>query len=350
MMDHGSRGQLLASEAPPLQETQDVDGTSAKQGYSTHPRTQRKWHEGGQATRKTHHQPVAMWRHGAQFNCELLQVSEKALLTAYRLTFPGEALNMNPNGRYAWLEELLHSFGRGRPEKVVESRHFVSRIAHDGIILKNMMCLALSDQWPELVARLGPPYRDLWVRWAQTFTTCCAKKPDVKHLGYVTLSPEKFQLKFDGSNSAFVHHMYERHHGETIEIHRQSVTSVDNPRSASMHHPQLFVEAHRDGPQIVAMNKAAAYFKLPTKKKTKDVTDEFLHYQATVPNSVFKPQDHEGHTCSQVEVCCHSLPSLVYECCDVADLFEIYTWFCSVRTLTSMAPHSTSAPKWKWRL
>jgi hypothetical protein len=69
----------------------------------------------------------------------------------------------------------------------------------------------------------------------------------------------------------------------------------------------------------------------------------FCDKMRRIPNSVHFPTDVHGEQCSREDwITHHSLPSLIYECCDTANLLEIYTYFNSKPCFIAAKPHRQS--------
>ena len=263
----------------------------------------------------------------------------KAEATAEIAEFPFAALSQEPKGYYAWKwEETMYEFGRKRPDVPVTSRDFVSRTGNDGVILMCVLSQYLSFKQPVALGCeiFGPP-------WSDALEECFRKKPDLRFFGFVPIPDGEFQTKFKGKNSLFLKHMCEKHHGESIAVYRKIREEIENPRNANMHHPQFFVHAHKYQEALADMSRAAQYFH-PKKRgrawrsaggtcegganEGKDEREAFVTEQSKKGNSVYIPGSSESK-CHKVVVAYHTLPSLIYQCCQVADLMDIYTYFCT---------------------
>lgn len=213
---------------------------------------------------------------------------EKAISTSYRFSFPTEATSFDEQTEYyRWLDDILRQIQpQIRPTtNSTGRRNFVSRIAFDGVRLKKLMVLMLSDKWPAILSKLSKNHK--WEEWTQRLRSCCARKPDLDYAGWAKLRSEVFETRFKGDNGRFLNDMFEKHHGETIEIHRKSSGEVDDPWSPYMHHPQLFVDAHRNEAQKAAMREAVGVFY--DSSSDRRLRNSFLYKMQTVPTSAFTP-------------------------------------------------------------
>lgn len=185
-------------------------------------------------------------------------LSDKATETSYAFSFPDEATDYTPETIwYSWVRVFLATYVGRAPGKPPEGRNFVGRVARDGVLLSKLMCTMVSDRWPEILNKVPWQERDGWDKCAQRLRVCCNTKPDLFHFGWVELTDDVFKSKFQGRDEVFLHHMFEKFYGETIEIERRSKgPTMMSPWSDNMHHPQLFVDAHRDKRKNRAMKEA----------------------------------------------------------------------------------------------
>ncbi len=252
--------------------------------------------------------------------------ANKAWTTAYRASFPDEAQDEKVHGFYScWLEKALQVMGRAENPKKKITRNFVSRTAYDATLLKGLLLTRpVAGHW--------------WESGATALLECLKELPDPSVYGFTELSDADFQQLFGGDANLVLHDLLERHYGETIWLDKKIGPLAEKPRSIHMHHPQLFTQAHVDPGERTGFENAASFFELY--KKTQAVENRFLKEMALVPNSVYKPRD--SQECHSVDVRYHSLATLIYECCDVASLLDIYTFYCCQPLLTTRAPRSKS--------
>jgi len=283
----------------------------------------------------------------------------KVQCTAEAAEFPKEALKQDPKGYYAWKwEEKTYQFGRTRPDVPVAARDFVSRMCNDAVILRFVIKQCLSFQQP-----VAPGYEIFGPPWSDALKECFQTKPDLRFFGFVPIPDGLFETKFRGDNCKFLQHMCEKHHGESIAVGRTIKEDVENPRNANMHHPQFFVKAHKYLDAHKNMSRAARYFNPECSRgrgwrpaggthaacgafdgganEGQFAREAFVTEQSAIENSVYFPGS-SASKCKKVEVAYHTLPSLIYNCCEVASLIDIYTYFCTQELLTSKAPHSVS--------
>ena len=273
--------------------------------------------------------------------------------SAYVAEFPAEAYVQCPLGRYALeLAEVAKKIGIKEPDQPKQARDFASRTCFDSVVLKKIMMKMMSPAWPEIVRELPVNEQAQWIQRQQTLATCCQRKPDLRYLGFGRLTDADFKRKFEGNDVTFLQHMFEARYGEAINVSFCVKNEpVANPRLVAMHHSQFFVYAHKDALQQRACQEAKEYYGWKPEWKNRDRTEKFLDNQALCENSVFKPRD--GGLMLPVKVAYHTLPSLVWECCGVANLLELYTYFVSQTMLMTKAPHSSggapSKKKRAWR-
>jgi hypothetical protein len=176
------------------------------------------------------------------------------------------------------------------------------------------------------------------------------------YLGAVKLSEEKFHRNFDGCYAVFLHHMFESRHGEVIAIHSDEAAACGAAATAcgvaddSVENPEHILyrcTQRRTQRRLLCqpLLDAVSFHRTPKKKLRKHAIEQFLWSQSAVPNSVYKPMDDQGRRCRTSTVKYYSLASLVWECCDIANLLDLYTFFCSSRLLVAKAPHSSTGSK-----
>ena len=205
------------------------------------------------------------------------------------------------------------------------ARDFLARVSFDGVILKKHMVRHLESGC----------YIGKCLRW------CMELKPDTKWLGFVPLSEEDFQKgKWKGSCAKYLHHIFEKHQGETIKMAVKKGELVADPKEVTMHNAQFYVDAHENGPQLRAYEESTRFHQRRNDRSEYDIR-QFLYRMVAIPNTVYHPGP-GGQGCHTVQVTYHSLPSLVWECCGSFKLHDIYTFFCQTDRLTSAQPHSSA--------
>ena len=107
----------------------------------------------------------------------------------------------------------------------------------------------------------------------------------------------------------------------------------------------MHTTTHTTTTAVSAIAGCSFSHRTPKKKLRKHAIEQFLWSQSAVPNSVYKPMDDQGRRCRTSTVKYYSLASLVWECCDIANLLDLYTFFCSSRLLVAKAPHSSTGSK-----
>jgi hypothetical protein len=253
---------------------------------------QERFTQRGQETRCDRSAPLAA---GSHTNSWLL---EKAIGTAYSFAFPGEALDYAPSTPdYEWVRFFWDAYIKpptdhwlsSRNPVPVAPRNFVARVSNDGVLLSKLMCTMLSDRWPEILNKFSPECKNTWYHWAQRLRECCNTKPDLFHLGWVKLTDDAFDSKFQGRGEIFLKQMFEKHYGETIEIDRQSKGPTPNPYCVNMHHPQLFVDSHRDERQRQAMKEAIDVFNGGEEDQAYRI-EAFLSNMVSVESAAFTPR------------------------------------------------------------
>ena len=262
----------------------------------------------------------------------------KAFETSRTVTFPYEATNFDPQGDYARHHlEYLHADGRFHSYGEHRDRDFVSRVFYDGLILKFRMV--------NLIEGYGPPST---VRWAQSnLLWCLSIKPNTFFLGYVAFTNIEFQNgQFKGNVTKYLHHLFEKHAGETIILEAREGELVSNPRLQTMHHSQFFVNAHLSERECWAEWVAQDFHKKSTEDRGAGL-ERFLDRMQNIPSTVYHPIA-GGLLCATVTVRYHTLESLVWECCSQHTLMDIYTLFCTTPLLTSKKPHSSPGKHDGW--
>jgi hypothetical protein len=268
---------------------------------------------------------------------------------ASTLVFPAEASNEKPNGPYAdWLYRFLDACGRQWPVNPPAVRDFVARTSHDAILLKDMMCIMLADNWESSLQKIPDSHRNAFRQWREKLLECLQTKPDPAYLGFKKLSQRGFEERYRGDLALYLHSLFEARHGEAIEVqheacHDVSHPGVPNPNLVAMHHPQLYTQAHRNEEQRKAKEASQEFFSIVRKNRYPTRTKRFLNEIKSLrcANAVFRPIGGSGNV-SEIRMTYHTLPSLVWECCDQQNLLELYTYFCAQPLFLSKAKHSFS--------
>ena len=145
-----------------------------------------------------------------------------------------------------------------------------------------------------------------------------------------------------GNPSIFLHFLFAKHAGEVIFVQRDEVGTAARPWDVNAHHPQFYIDAHMNPVSAGKAELAAGVFWVKKKDKRKGAAGGALLWQLTgCDNSVLKAVPSATGADGVAQRCFkyHSLPSLVYECCSVANLFEIYTFYCMQPQICCRAPH-----------
>ena len=139
--------------------------------------------------------------------------------------------------------------------------------------------------------KFPPGEKYTWGRRAQRLRVCCNTKPDLLNLGWVKLTGDKFKSKFQNRDELFLKQMFEKHYGETIEVRRHEKGITKNPWSVNMHHPQLFVNSHRDERQRRARKDAVTVFgKGGVDPNRRSRINQFVTRMADVESAAFTPR------------------------------------------------------------
>jgi hypothetical protein len=176
---------------------------------------------------------------------------------------------------------------------------------------------------------------------SRNLTWCLRSLPNLEYRGFVSMTRREFDnhALWQGNLVTFMHHMFEKHQGETVALNLEvGLSPVNNPYLEQMHNSQFFTDPHPSDRMRGAKTAALLYRRNRTAASGADL-DLFLGRMREFPNSVFRPvADTQGHQIYPVTVSYHSLQSLVWECCGECQLNEIYTFFCSTKLLTCAQP------------
>ena len=174
-----------------------------------------------------------------------------AVEKACSASFPSECSNTQALGEYGlYYKEILARFYEAKaqwkvmnnphydPElnkpKAVDSRDFIARAAYDSKQIRSLLEVCLHP------ARSGCPQ---WGPWEEPLLRCLKYLPDLNYFGFVPLPEEKFALHWNNDHALFLHHMFEKHHGELIVVDRRVGDPVPLPSSPNCEllvHPQFF--------------------------------------------------------------------------------------------------------------
>ena len=268
----------------------------------------------------------------------------QAKQSATSAMFPADAKSMASLGPYAqkFAPILYDSCRHRRPDLGAEPRDFVSRTTHDSVILKKTMKGLLEWSEPEIMEKteqLDPEQRAfLQLKRSALFRCCSLDRPDPAHSGFRPLSTYEFETRHGNCLSTYIGHLCESCTGEAIAVHSEDdrMHEEPNPRVVAMHHPQFFVNAHKNNDDWHARESATAFMNSNTKTAAGEAC--FLDTQRTCENSVYKPTE-SGESCWSVCVHFHTLPSLIWECCEYANLLDIYSYFRNQPLFVTKAAH-----------
>ena len=264
-----------------------------------------------------------------------------AKMKAQCATFPGAAFDASPLGRYAikYAAELdALAAARGAQPKVHKtSRNFLARTSYDAVQIQRLFDFGSS-----------PEGSSVFSIWGEAFKKCCTVLPDLDYCGYVALSEEAFQNKFQGDARNLLHHMFEKHSGEIVVVWKadrglEDLTDTLPSVRQELHQPQYYTLNTEE--VDVKRNLANCYF---TKNKAvkghamKDLQASarqrmFCWQMQDVANSVYNPVTFQ--VTQKFEVGYFSLPSLVWELFPWHTLMDLYTFFCTRPLLTARRPH-----------
>jgi hypothetical protein len=253
-----------------------------------------------------------------------------ALRTAMQASFPAEAMNQEPLGKYAktFEEELQESGVTGRPKTTKYERDFVSRLSYDGVLVQKAMGFLLNP-WSAGAAS----------KKAAQLTWCLRHKPNLRYRGFASLSDAEFsQSRYKGDDGLYLRHMFEKHQGESIGLCVVDGPTVNNPGLLTMHNSQFFTNAKFD-PQQRKAHYNARTFHQRRYTASREEEETLLREMRNIPNTVFQPVD-GGRFCITRRIAYHSLQSLVWECCGEHQLMELYNLFCTSRLLTTVQSHA----------
>ena len=295
--------------------------------------TQQRW--GNEWSRALANQPRPgdLWAGESSLNLKYW-----AQTKASYATFPGAAFDMEPLGPYAKTYAAALEQARRSAHLPAErtSRDFISRVAYDALQIGRLF-----DLPPKTASGVN------WGLWGEAFKQSCEVLPDPDYMGFVALSERALKEKFQGSVTVLLHHLFEKHNGEIIEVRREfkgveSLASVSPEVRRELHRPQYYVQNSPD--QCAARVRARAYFHPPPPGRrhsnAASGAQEFCEKMQDVPNAVYRPT--QDHDCEQYEIGYFSLPALVWELFSFYDLLELYTFYCTCRLLAIRKPHPTT--------
>ena len=270
-------------------------------------------------------------------DCDILVT--RALQSAYANRFPAEATKTHALGFYAQkLKPYIEKMPGWDPEKAVNptERNFAARVNYDANMLERLMTADPEDLHPDLKKT------EYWLHPA--LTTCMYMLPNFQFEGWAKMSMLEFERdpKLEGNASRFLHHLFSKHDGEVILVHREDVGVVARPWDMNVYHPQFYTDAHVSPTSKYNMKLAADFFwSKKGGKRSKGAADvAYLRQLSGHDNSVLKshPYVETDLLVKDMNIKYHSLQSLVYECCSVATLHDIYSWFCMQPVLCSCKP------------
>ena len=273
---------------------------------------------------------------------ECTHLSTRALQKAYTGDFPAEAMETRPLGFYAqYLRPYLEQMPGWDAAKSTNptERNFPGRMAYDANMIERLMTAEQQDLPAALVKTEGWLYDAL--------TQCMKILPDFeKSNGWVKMSWSAFKQdeRLAGNPSEFLHHLFAKHAGEVILVQRTETGVVaPRPRNVNVHHPQFYLDAHINAVSKNEAVLAAGFWWAKKKEKRHGAAGNALLRQLSgCDNSVLKAVPSTLHPDGAVALRhfkYHSLPSLVYECCSVANLLEIYTFYCMQPQICLRAQH-----------
>ena len=273
---------------------------------------------------------------------ECPHLSTKALQKAYTACFPAEAMDTRPLGFYAqYLKpyfEQMPDYDAAKSTNPTE-RNFVARMAYDANFIERLMTKGPQDLPATLRQSEGWLYEAL--------TECMQILPDFeKSNGWRKMPWSEFRQdeRLAGNPSKFLHHLFAKHAGEVILVQRDEAGVVARPRNVNVHHPQFYLDAHINTVSKEEAELAAGFWWAKKKEKRHGAAgDALLRQLSGCDNSVLKavlPSAlHPDGAVALRHFKYHSLPSLVYECCSVANLLEIYTFYCMQPQICCRAQH-----------
>ena len=275
-----------AEEAAMLQRIKEV--------HRSHPR-QKRWRPRDMPPRNKVHAPWEM----------------RAALTRIRVVTEqspdGQQINVNEivdnNDAPGPMEELLAAGGAAYRPKV---RDIVARTA-----VESLRC------------------RDLIFQNMDSLGQCLSVLPDLDVHGGMQLDDGRFKDRFGGDVCVFLKQMFEKHHGEAIEV------------SATWNEVEWIEQKHiYFHPQAVRGADWREWVRNKIKASDFDEEDFFSKCieQNCPSNLISASGDHYS-----VKTCrAFSLPTFIWAFYEVGTLLELYTFFCNARLLFEKAPHSTT--------
>ena len=301
-------------------------------------------------------QPVAQTRQRHQRWYR--QFCAQVVATASAADFPRDIHSTAPLGDWygEWADLVLWTaLGSRHPDSPKQSRNFVERVTHEGVLMKRVMQIIVGDDWFAIADAgfLSDVELQILTAKRQALILCCDIKHDNRDGAPLADSPFQ-ESSFEGQLDEYIHHLCQDKTGQAIlfddtyEPWWESLYEA-NPRSPDMHHPQFFVNAahdgNRDDAEAQARKHAFEYHHAPpaAKKKKKNATamNAFCDAQKHCTNSVYKPNN-DGTACRRMRCVYHTFPSLLWECCEHAPIWDICRHFHRQRQLLSGAPHAPS--------
>ena len=239
--------------------------------------------------------------------------------------------------KYAAELDALAAARGARPKVHKTSRNFIARTAYDAVQIEYLF---------DFVAK--PASGGSWGDWGEAFKKCCTVLPDLEYCGYVGLSEEAFQNKFQGDARNLLHHMFEKHSGEIVVVWKadrglEDLADTLPSVRQELHQPQYYtLNTEEVG---VKRNLANRYFTKNKAVKGRAMKDlqasarqsMFCRQMQDVANSVYNPVT--TSVTQKFAVGYFSLTSLVWELFPWHTLMDLYTFFCTRPLLTARRPH-----------
>ena len=157
--------------------------------------------------------------------------------------------------------------------------------------------------------------------------------PDADYMGYIQLTGTKFQEKYKGDKLAVLHHLFQKHLGQTVEVYRCRhdtefcLSDLDLAQRLELHRPHWNTLWQTTPQHQHGCNKSKTFFAQKKRSADGDTQRHFLSEVRGIEHPVYKPisqstaADGASH-CVKYTIGYFSLPAMVFELCWHYDLLS----------------------------